>query len=242
MTFIKTEFNVTQEALFSLVAAMPNPANIKNAHTGKYIIANKSELDAFILKNVDDMIGLTVHDLDNFMRPHWGNFFAEEVAALDKEVQSSGQSKIIKNRVFRDRRGIVHIRDVCKCPFFSCSNNKQVTAIITLTFDYTDETNLITLYGKYKQIYNNKSDAIKYFSQYLKISDFFYDPLTEKELLCLLIAKVHQTHKDMANNLGITIKTIEAHLSNITNKLKQVSVRDVIVFLRNKKNANKENN
>lgn len=228
-------FNIPTSNLYELIHAMPNPANIKEVSSGKYIAINPSELVAFGFKNTKEMLGLTVFDLDSFMRPYWGKYFAREVEELDEQVKSNSQLVIGKNRIFLDRNGMIHVRDVYKSPLFNENNSCKINAILTLTFDYTENVELTSLYWKYKELYKNKDIAIRYFMKYLKIADFFYEALTEKEILCLLRARLNQTHKNIALNLGVSIKTVETHLTNIVNKLKRVSIQDVMVFLRNSK-------
>lgn len=218
--------------MFQLITSMPNPAHIKDAVTGKYLVTNKSNLATFNFLEEKELIGLSLKEVDTlFMQSYWGKDFAESLALIDCQVKNTGKLLIAKNKIFKDRRGFVRFQDIQKIPVF-CRNNKKVSAILTLTFEYTDKVNLITLYSKYKEIYINKNEAVCYFMRSSGIADFFHESLTEKELLCLLYSKRNQVHKNIAQNLHVTIKTIETHLANITHKLKDSSIQDVICFLR----------
>lgn len=225
--------STTEESMFQLVTSIPNPAHIKDAATGKYIITNKSNLTTFNFSEEKEFVGLSLKEVDTlFMQSYWGKDFAESLALIDCQVKNTGKLFIEKNKIFKDRRGVIRFQDIYKSPIFCRSNNKKVSAILTLTFEHTDKIDLITMYNKYKEMYINKNEAICYFTRSLGIIDFFYEPLTEKELLCLLYAKLNQVHKNIAQNLHVTIKTIETHLANITYKLKDHSMQDVICFLR----------
>jgi len=91
----------------------------------------------------------------------------------------------------------------------------------------------IDLLPLYKQFYPKKSNALQHVMQHLNIAQFFFEPLSEKELLCLLHMKPHQTYKNVARSMHLSIKTIETHIAHIQNKLKAKSIADILAFLRN---------
>jgi DNA-binding CsgD family transcriptional regulator len=225
--------NTTEDALIELVNSMPNPAHIKDAKTNKYIVSNKNNLDTYNFQKTEEILGLSVIDLDYFMRKNWGPNFAKEVIALDEKTKEKGKLIISENRIFKDIKGFLRFQDMYKSPIFS--RKGQVTAILTLVFDYTKKIDLLQLYEKYRELYDTKTLALKHFSSYIKINDLFYESLTEKELVCLLHARLNQAHKNIAMKMDLSIKTVETHISNITNKLKQGTIQDLIVFLRNNK-------
>ncbi|MEI8055114.1 MAG: LuxR C-terminal-related transcriptional regulator [bacterium] len=227
---------MTESSLFQFITTMPNPAHVKDASNGKYIMTNKNNLRTFDFICEDELLGLTLDEIDSvFMRQHWGMEFAKEVAMLDAEVKSIGNLVVGKNKIFKDRQGIIRFQNMHKSPFFCGDKKEKVSAILTITYEYTDKIDLITLYNNYKEVYKSKTEALYCFSRYIDIVNFFYEPLTEKELFCLLYAKLNQGHKNIAKNLNITVKTVETHLMNMANKLKNHSMQDVIGFLRNKK-------
>lgn len=223
-------FQIAGDALFDFVSSMPEPAHVKDSKNGKYIFSNQGNLEIYDLKNVNNIIGATVHDLDGFMRPFWGENFVKCIDELDYRVKDKKETVVDKNRVFLDKFGLVHIQNMTKVPVLN--NNKQAKAVLTLSYDLTRTTDLFSLFKMYKGIYPKKTTAISYFKKYLKIDQFFYETLTEKEILCLLYMKRNKCHKSTAAAMNISLKTVETHVSHIIRKSKIYSISDILVFLR----------
>ncbi len=227
----QTNFKIGEDALFDFVSAMPGPAHLKELGTGRYIFSNQSNLEVYNLKHVNEIIGATVQDLNVFMSPYWGKGFADQIDFLDFQVKEKQETVVAKQKVFLDRRGLVHVQNMTKMPVLS--NTNKVTAILTLSFDLAYKTDLLKLLGYYKAIYRKKSDALYYFSRHLEIEKFFNASLTEKELLCLIFMKQNASYKSIAAALNLSVRTVETHISNIMAKSKKHFVTDVLVFLRN---------
>ena len=227
--------NVPEDAMFELIASMPNFVHIKNSQNGQYITTNKHNLKIFGFTKESEFIGLTLDGLDNIMRPHWGKEFAEKVFLSDEKVRTGGNTEAIKNLVFKDKNNFIRCQDMYKTPIFCKSNTKKVSMILTLTIEYSDKLCLLGLYEKYKNIHVSKAEALRYFTQYLEIDKFLYELPTDKEFLCLLYAIRNQSHKSIAENLGVSVRTVETHLSGMTDKLKNLSIQDAITFLRDKR-------
>ncbi|MFA6105869.1 MAG: hypothetical protein WC725_04765 [Patescibacteria group bacterium] len=225
-------YNVSIDNMLKMIATLPVSVHVKNANTGKYIVSNQANLEIYKLNNIKEIIGLTLSELDIFMRPFWGNAFVDKVNEMDKLVVSSGKFVHDKQRVFLDKTGFVHYQNMYKIPFASRSNSKKIIAILTNSDDYTKKVDLITLLRSYLGIYASKPRALAMFMEYLDLKKFFYEPLTEKELMCLLHAKNDDVRINMAVNIGVTIKTIEAHVSNIKSKLIYGNIDSVVKHLR----------
>jgi DNA-binding CsgD family transcriptional regulator len=223
-------FCITDQLLQDLAFSMPNPANIKDACNGKYIFSNISNLGIYKMQRPSDILGLTLHDLDDFMRPHWGNGFVKKVDVIDNQVKQEVITIADKNRIFLDRNGFVHVQDMYKSPFIGKSG--KAVAILTLSFDYTEKVDLLCLFNKYKELHESRNGAISHFVRYLKIDNFFYEGLTEKELLCLICAISSPLHRSIAQKLDVSTKTVETHIMNIASKLKEGNIQDVFMFLR----------
>lgn len=226
---------VPEDAMFELITLMPYSTHIKNAQNGQYIISNRHNLKMFGFTEESEFIGLTLDGLNDFMQPHWGKEFAEKVFLSDEKVRLGGKTESLKNLVFKDKNNFICCQDMYKTPIFCKNNTKKVGMILTVTFEYSDKMCLIELYKKYKDIHASKAEALRYFMRYLKIDKYLYEPLTDKEILCLLYAVHNQSHKSIAANLEIGLRTVETHLSNISNKLKNFSIQDVISCLRDKR-------
>jgi DNA-binding CsgD family transcriptional regulator len=217
--------------MFGLITAMSNSVHIKNIQNGQYLMTNTPNLKTYGFSKESEFIGLTFNEINDFMRSYWGKGFADKIFSLEEKVRSSGITNGIKNLVFRDKNNFIRCQDLYKTPIF-CKNASKVSMILTMTVEHTDKMCLIDLYGKYKSIYESKRKALRYFMQYLKVDRFLYEPLTEKELLCLLYAIQNQYYKNIAGSLDIGARTVATHMASITNKLKNSSIRDVISFLR----------
>lgn len=227
-------FNLTEESMYKLVESMGNSVHIKNVQNGKYVATNKLNLRTYGFTKESELLGLTFDDLNDFMIPHWGMAFVEVIKQFDERVKASGKVEILKNLVFKDKNNFIRCQDLYKIPIF---HKEQMDFIFTMTVEYTDKISQPELYEKYKNMNQSKASALLYFMRYLNIERFFYEPLTEKELLCLLSAKYNQAHKCIATDLNINIKTVETHLGNIVGKLKNITMQSVISVLRNQKNG-----
>jgi DNA-binding CsgD family transcriptional regulator len=225
-------FNITEESMSDLVKLMPNSAHIKNIQNGKYLATNVKNLCTYGFTKESEFTGLTFDDLNGFMIPHWGAPFVETIKQFDEKVHISGKTGVLKNLVFKDKNNFVRYQDLYKIPIYHKRQTTKANLIFTITIEYTDKIPQRELYEKYKELNTSKADAIMNFMRYLDIEKFFYEPLTDKELLCLLSAKYNQAHKCIARDLNINIKTVETHLGNIADKLKNTTLQSVIAALR----------
>lgn len=223
-------FKIAGDSLFDFVSSMPEPAHVKDSEDGSYIFSNESNLEIYGLTKVEQIIGATVHDLDGFMRPFWGKEFANCIDLLDYRVKYKKETVADKNRIFLDKFGLLHIQNMTKVPVLNDQN--QVTAVLTLSFDLTRKTDSFKLLNLYKSIYMRKSEAVSYFTRYLRIDQFFNEKLTEKELLCLLHMKRNRCHKSIARSMDVGVKTVETHVSHIISKSTKYGISDILVFLR----------
>ena len=228
----QTNFKVGGDALLEFISSMPEPAHIKAPKTGCYIFSNQSNLEVYKLKFVSEIIGATVQDLNTFMAPYWGKGFADQIDFLDFQVREKQETVCVQEKIFLDKCGLIHIQNMTKTPVLSNSN--KVAAVLTLSFDLTAKTDPLKLLGYYKAIYHKKSKALHCFSKHLNIENFFNEPLTEKELRCLLCMKQNTSYKSIAAALNVGVKTVETHVSNIIGKSKKHSLTDVLILLRNR--------
>ncbi|MCF6777289.1 helix-turn-helix transcriptional regulator [Thiotrichales bacterium 19X7-9] len=223
--------SILGDKLFDMVNSFNTPVHIKDARTYQYIASNNANLEIYNLNSVDEIIGATVNDLDSFMKPFWGDEFARRINISDHEVIYDYKTVDDKNRVFIDINGFLHVQNMTKIPVRSAFS-RTVTSIMTISDDITKDIDLIALFNIYKTYYYNKVSAIKYFMIYLKVYDFFTELLTEKELLCLLWMKKDRHYQSVAKSLFLSPKTVEYHISNIISKLKNNTISDVLVYLR----------
>ncbi len=177
-----------------------------------------------------DIINATVYDLDGFMRPYWGLLFAQHIARLDREVESKKITITDVNRIFLDKIGHIHIQDMTKLPVMDSKN--RVTSILTLSCDKTNKASLFELLSLYKSAYKKKSNAINNFSSYLGVNSCFNDSLTEKEIICLLCMRQDKCYKSVANEMNVSTKTVETHISNMISKSKKRNLSEPLTILR----------
>lgn len=222
-------------ALHDLISSFPEAAHLKDKKNKKYIHSNENSLKIYGFTDPAKVVGLTVHDLDQFMRPYWGHDFADKVNDLDEYVTKECSVITDKNRVFLDKFGLAHIQDMIKVPIANASN--QVTAIFTMIFEETGKIDNFSLFNIYKKIYDKKREACFYFMNHLKINIFFRDSLSNKEMMCLLCMIENNTYKYIAKKMNLSIKTIESHVNHIANKVKSKNLEAIIEFLRIGSNA-----
>ncbi len=227
---ISPGFKIDNNALFDFVLAFPEPAHIKDPYSRKYICSNKHNLEVYGIDKPEKIVGLTVHDLDNFMKPYWGEGFANQIDDFDDVVLKQNSTLTDESRVFLDKFGLVHVQNMTKVPVLNSKN--KVSAILTTSFDITEKVNRFVIFDKYREIYNKKRQACLYLMKHMRINMFFREVLSEKEMLCLLYMTENNTHKNLTQKMHITNKTVESHVHNITNKLKSKTITEILEFLR----------
>lgn len=223
-------FKIDNTALFDFVLAFPEPAHLKDPYSKKYICSNIHNLKVYGIDKPEQVVGLTIHDLDSFMKPYWGKEFANQIDNFDEVVLKQNTTLTIENRVFLDKFGLVHIQNMTKLPVLNFEN--KVSAILTTSFDITERINRFFIFDKYREIYKKKKEACFYLMKHLRIDMFFLETLSEKEMLCLLYMTENNTHKNLTQKMHITNKTVESHINNITNKLKSKTITEILEFLR----------
>ena len=223
-------FTVAGDVLFEFAAALPEPAHIKSTEDGRYLFSNQRNLEIYGLTRPEEIVGATVHDLDGFMRPFWGQRFAQGIGQLDDRVTHHQETVTDNHRVFLDTVGLLHIQDMTKLPVLNKTN--RVAAILTLSVDRTHQTDAFELLDLYKRVYTKKSEAIDYFTRHLHLEPFFQGALTEKELSCLLYMQRNRCHKSIAQAMAVGLKTVETHVSHLIGKAAHGDLSKCLVFLR----------
>ncbi len=226
-------FCVTDSVLHDIMFSCPTGIHIKDAKTGHYLDGNQALMDFFDLRDIKDLLGFSVLDIDKFMRPYWGLGYAQRVAELDRKVVASSASQKNLNEIMFDTNNLVYIQDLIKIPLAGQGN--RVKAILTIFTNKTQETDPFTLLNIYTKMYDNPSIGIKNFMRFLKLTDFFQEDLTYKEIICLMHMLVKSDHKIVAKKLNISIRTVETHASHITKKLKSGDITTVLTHLRSRK-------
>lgn len=218
------------EALSNLIMSLPEPAHIKDIATGKYICSNVTNLKVYGLKDVSQIIGKTVQDLDLFMRPFWGEDFAAKIEIFDKKVQETKKIVEEKDRILVAHDGTIHIQDMAKVPVF---NGNKVAAIFTHSHDKTDFMDLFSLFDIYQKTYKTTADVRKYFCKYLKIDVFFSELPTVAELKVILYAKGCRHIKEIASRMNRSQRNVESHLTHINSKIKNpnLNYNDLLEFI-----------
>ena len=223
-------FNMPEHILYDFISSFPEAAHLKDVNTKKYIHSNIHNLKVYGLNDPKKVIGLTVHDLDNFMKPYWGEGFANQITEFDSSIKKNTVIITDKNRVFLDKFGLVHIQNMTKAPI--CNKDNKVSAILTMSFEITNTLDRFHIFNIYKKIYKKKREACLYFLQHLKIIKFLKEILSDKEIICLLNMVENKSHKWIAGKMTISHKTVESHISNIMNKIKNESLPFILEFIR----------
>lgn len=231
------QMTIPDHILYDLVSCFPENANLKDINTKKYLCCNKNSVKLCGLTDPNETIGLTVHDLDKYMKPYEGRGFADTISDLDDLVAK--ECKVITNNdsVFVDRFGLIHLEKMTKAPIANTSN--KITAIFTMSFEITEKMDKLVLFSMYRDIYPNKRESCSYFMDHLKIKTFFRDILSEKEMCCLLFMLENKSYKYIAGKMNIGLKTVETHISNIANKADKKDLSAVLEYLRTSNNIGK---
>lgn len=222
--------SLTGAALREHISTFPGRAHVKDATTFKYTLTNQKNLDAFGLKRAEDLIGLTLNELSQHMRPYWDKSYPSIMEEYDLKVKNTGLIHWIPQQQFIDKKGTLHQQCISKIPIFSEDNS--VAAILTTGTNVIENFTKLELLNRYKNFYKTKREACAGFMTHFKLSDFFITALTEKELITLCLMVEDCTYKYLASKMNVSLKTIETHVSNMKNKLYVGRLADVLLHLR----------
>ena len=228
--------SIQGSALFDLALSLPEPAHIKNMPDGKYLFTNKANLEVYSLKKTEDIINHTIYDLDSFMRPFWGEKFADRINNLELDVKNEKKTLGIKDIIFLDKNGFVHLQDITKVPIQNQLGD--VVCIFTHSHDKTDKIGLLSLLKIYKESYPKQKEAREIFCKFLKIYDSLYEVPTEAELILLIYACYYNSREEISKKMHRCKKTIESHVTNLNRKIKIGNITNIINIIRASKASN----
>lgn len=229
------KLTITGEVLTDFVQHLPLSAHVKDIKTGKYLLSNKTNSRIYGIEDEEEIIGLTVHDLDRKMYSKWGKEYAKIVYKLDREVKKKNYVVKDEGRVIFDSKGLLRLQTMIKIPVRGINN--KIKCIFTFSQNLTDRIDHFDLFKLYLHQYLKKRDAIQSFLAHLQIDHFFYfderkDCPSEKQVLVMLALSEQHNYKSVARLLNINYKTVESHIFQLKYKIIFGSLDKVIVQIR----------
>jgi hypothetical protein len=211
------------------ISTIQHPAQFKDVKTGKYLYSNKFHLQNLGFHSMDQIIGCTLEDIDQLMQPKWGNY-ASQIKNMELQVLANKEIISARNQAWVKDNGLIWIHNASKIPVMN--SNGQVSLIVTITEDITSKKSIRYLYPIYKKLYDDKKIAITKFLEHFSVLKYFMELPSDAELN-VLIARINAFgNKEIANLLSISLKTVEAHIYNLKQKI-ITSLDNVIVNIRN---------
>lgn len=198
-----------------LIYQLDSPAHLKDVKTGKYITTNKLHSEIYGLENSNELLGMTIYDLDGFMKKYWGNNL-NEMNEIENYIIYSGSSVRRNTRSWLDINGHLWTHNVIKTPIRN--NFGKVSTILTITDTLNHRMTLSELFSKYLLHYESPQMAIIKFLEQNKILGYFIQPPTKSELKVLLAKIQFASNKLVAKNLYISLKTVETHITHLYQK------------------------
>ncbi len=192
--------------------------HVKDIKTGKYLDSNDENLKKFGFTKVEQIRGLTILDLNNFMENKWGRNLVQEIEYMECLV-AKHQKKMTEKRCFLTAKNRIFVHKMIKIPLVTPTKNK-VCGILTISDDITNHYDLISLLAFYKKLPLNldKKFMIESFLSYIGISSFFHELPTESELMVLLAKQKNFSSKRIANTLNLSFRTVQKHIENLKKK------------------------
>ncbi len=232
---LPSSLTITGDGLSDMVRYLPYPAHVKDIQSGKYMLSNQENVEIYGMDKVDDIIGMTVHDLDSRMRSRWGITYAKVIDQLDYEVNDKNTTRVDENRVLVNSEGLLRLQTMVKIPAQGFDNKPK--AILTFSYDLLDRLNNNDLFQLYLKKYVKKYDAIKYFLIHLNIDEYFYsnqkkDFPSEKQILVMLALAEQRNYKRIAAQLNIAYKTVESHIAKLKEKITSGNLDQMVYRLR----------
>lgn len=206
-------------------------AHVKDLKTGKYLCSNLINVRKFGFSKPEDIIGATIHDLNDFMLPFWGEAVVPNAIKQEKEVLYTGKPTVDTDRAFLTKDGFVCIHHMTKTPI--PSNSGIISSVFTMSENITDKLTSGQLWAIYKRFYPiNKPVAIKMYLTHIGILHLFNECPTEAEIKVLIARTQADSYKKIADLLNISIKTVESHISNLNKKTKNLDLSSIVYLIK----------
>jgi hypothetical protein len=230
------DLSLSGDLLYNFIHHLPHPWHIKEVKTGQYILSNQANVKIYGLRNPDEIIGLTVHDLNHKMQ--WGMQYIDLIEQLDQQTKKRKQVMLDNDRVLVGDRGLLRLQTMVKVPLKGL--DERVKAILTYSYNVVDRLTDLELFTLYLKQYQKKREAIKYFLTHLNINRYFNLSIRNalpsmKQVLVLIALSAHRNYKNSAKTLNISYKTLESHIVGIKNKLVNVGLDQIVFNIRNRK-------
>lgn len=205
-----------EDSLVKLINSINISSNVKDAKTGKYLIANKLASNLF---GVDDIVGLTAWDLNDIMSDKWEQKFIPQVVHTDEQVCKTNQP-MSSMKIFLTRNGLVRVENTTKVPLSGRLN--KVVGVMTVGNSIINTVSLLKIWHLYKNFYpNNTKTAIKQYLIHTKVSNLFEEIPTEAELIIIILNVMHKQpgSKYIGQLLKKAPSTIDNHIAKINEKI-----------------------
>jgi hypothetical protein len=207
---------ITLDFAERLINSFNGSAHLKELSSGKYFFSNQTNATNIGVSSVQELIGLTVLDIDQHMRLNWGSL-ASKIVMFDEQLKFQ-QAEIINDRqISLLPNGFVAIHNMKKLPLRNALN--KVTWVLTMSEQVTNRLNLIELYRLYQHLYKHSKLSIQKFISYVKAEDLFYELPTDAEIKTLLYRQRYHTVKAVAEQMLVAPKTVSSHLASLRVKV-----------------------
>lgn len=215
----------------SMMQSLQCSAHVKDLKTGKYICSNLINVRKFGFSKPEDIVGATIHDLNDFMLPFWGKDILPNTIQQEYTVMHTGRPTIDKNRDFLTKDGFICVHYMTKTPIPNI--NGMASSVLTMSENITDKLTLEQLWDMYKKYYlMNKQVAIQKYLTHIGVFNLFNEYPTEAEIRILLARAKADSYKKIADLLGLSTKTVESHISNLRKKTKNLDLASVIYSIK----------
>ncbi len=226
-------FKPKNDAWFEFVDAFPGLAHIKDGTTRSYLHINPNVLPCFGASSPQEIIGLTIDDLDQTMKPYWVAGFATQVTELDKETVATRAAISNRTQLLIDKNNRLHLLNTTKVPIVSDVSRRVL--ILTVSIDVTKNMSVFFILKQYMEIHPAKKKACIATMNHLGIIKFFKEILSVKELFCLFHMMENRSYKFLAQQMHISVKTVQSHINHIVEKSVFHTIAQVLENVTHKK-------
>jgi hypothetical protein len=199
------------------------PATIKDAKTGRYITCNEA-VAALAGLTPDEYCGQTAYEIQDMLRPGHRSV-TDRALTMDHRIIMNISSCVQYKHMWFTSEKSIFIEKVTKIPIIG--RDKKVVGILAYGYDITRNAQLSYLFSLYEE-YHSSKEAIRYFLHYLQLSHLFIIPPTRRELMVLLSMKKTAAAKYVGKALNISPKTVEENKSRLRDKLRSITLNDLL--------------
>jgi len=229
------QFPISSQCLENILYSMPVPAHLKCAKSQAYVLMNQPFVHTVGAESEQAIIGRTAQDIKRVSDEKNTDAFTQAIVKMEAKLLAEEATQIEKNRVFFTSSGCIKILTITKVPVPDRSG--KLKYIFTYGQDETPHYQLIDLWHVYCLNFCNNYALVKAFLSHIGLEKYFMWSIrnnapSKMQVKSILLCAFSRNNQEAAQQLGITYKTLQTHLSRLSNKMYFGTIQNLIKDIR----------